>query len=61
MKEEEEGAYGSASPIPWEDLADEEEPVGGDASLLGPFPFHEREDAPSELTMVVHSAPSRAL
>jgi hypothetical protein len=37
-EEEEEGAYGSASPIPWEYLADEE-PAGGDASLVGPFPF----------------------
>jgi hypothetical protein len=34
------------SPISWEDLVNEEERVGGDASLAGPFPFHEREDAP---------------
>jgi hypothetical protein len=37
-EEEEEGAYGSASPIPWEYLTDEEL-AGGDASLVGPFPF----------------------
>jgi hypothetical protein len=32
-EEEEKEAYGSALPIPWEDLADKEEPTGGDASL----------------------------
>jgi hypothetical protein len=45
--EEEEEAYSSASPIPWKDLADEEEePTGGDVPLAGPFPLHEREDVP---------------
>jgi hypothetical protein len=55
-EEEEKEAYGSALPIPWEDLVDKEEPAGGDASLAGPFPFHEREDAPLEPTVVGHSA-----
>jgi hypothetical protein len=30
-EKEKEGAYSFASPIPWEDLADEGEPAGGDA------------------------------
>jgi hypothetical protein len=46
------------SPISWEDLANEEERAGGDASLAGPFPFHEREDEPSESTVAGHFAPS---
>jgi hypothetical protein len=54
--EEEEGAYSSTSHIPWEDLTDEEEPTSGGASLAGPFPFHKREDAPLEPTVVGHSA-----
>jgi hypothetical protein len=37
---EEEEAYDSASPTPWNDLVDEEEePTGGDVPLAGPFPF----------------------
>jgi hypothetical protein len=52
---DEEEAYGSVSPIPWEDLADEKELVGGDVSLVGPFPFHEREDMHSELIVAGHS------
>jgi hypothetical protein len=54
--EEEEGAYNSMLPIPWEDLADEDEPTSGGASLAGPFPFHKREEAPSEPTVVGHFA-----
>jgi hypothetical protein len=45
------------SPIPWVDLADEEEPVGDDASLGGPFLFHVGEDVPSE-PAAGHSIPS---
>jgi hypothetical protein len=46
------------SPIPWEGLVDEEEPAGGDPPMVGPFPFHEGEDVPSEPTEAGHSTPS---
>jgi hypothetical protein len=57
-EKEEEGAYGSESPIQWDNLAGEDEPAGNSSSLAGPFPFHEREDAPLEPTEMGHSAPS---
>lgn len=46
------------SPIPWEDLADEVTPAGGDASLGGPYPFHIGEGEPSELMETGSTAPS---
>jgi hypothetical protein len=57
-EEEEEGAYGSGSPVQWGDLAGEDEPAGDSSSLAGPFPFHERKDAPLEPTKMGHSTPS---
>jgi hypothetical protein len=57
-EELEEGAYSSTSPIPWEDLGEDEELAGGDASLAGPFPFHEMEDAPLGTIKAGRSAPS---
>jgi hypothetical protein len=60
-EEEEVGAYGSGSPIPWEDLAGEDGPVGDNASLRGPFPFHAEEDmplGPTEVELPVSSRPS---
>lgn len=57
-EEEDEGAYGSISPIPWDDLAKEDELAGGDASLGRPFPFHAREGEPSEPTEMGHVVPS---
>jgi hypothetical protein len=55
-EKEKEGANSFASPIPWEDLADEGEPAGGDASRGGPFPFHVGEHAPREPTEMDHPA-----
>jgi hypothetical protein len=42
-EEEEEGAYGSRSPIQWDNLADEDELAGGGSSsqAMGPFLYHE--------------------